>query len=227
MAGRSSEYFYPVAERFISINGEGSEAGRLAAFIRMRGCNLHCSFCDTSWACSDTCPIEELSVQDILSWLEGCRVKDVTLTGGEPLLTPHIDLLIAALGREGYRVEIETNGSVDIRPFQEIQPRPVFTLDYKCPGSGMEDHMLTSNYSLLNEDDCVKFVVGSRRDLDRSRQICCDYSLGDRCGIFLSAVFGKIDAKDIVQYMIDHHFTEARLQLQMHKYIWEPDQRGV
>ena len=105
MAGRSSEYFYPVAERFISINGEGSEAGRLAAFIRMRGCNLHCSFCDTSWACSDTCPIEELSVQDILSWLEGCRVKDVTLTGGEPLLTPHIDLLIAALGREGYLVE--------------------------------------------------------------------------------------------------------------------------
>ena len=227
MTDSASEYLFPVAEHFVSINGEGREAGCLAAFIRMRGCNLHCSFCDTDWACKNTCPIEELSIRDILSWLESCQVKNVTLTGGEPLLTPHVDLLIAALCQAGYRVEIETNGSVDIRPFQKIRPRPVFTLDYKCPGSGMESYMLTDNYSVLERDDCVKFVVGSRRDLDRARQICRDYSLGKRCGIFLSAVFGKIDAKDIVQYIIDHHFTEARLQLQLHKYIWNPEQRGV
>ncbi len=227
MTDYSLEYLFPVAERFVSINGEGSEAGRLAAFIRMRGCNLHCSFCDTAWACKDTCSVEELSIRDLLAWLEGCQVKDITLTGGEPLLTPHIDHLITALCQAGYRVEIETNGSVDIRPFQKIRPRPVFTLDYKCPGSGMESYMLTGNYSMLEQGDCVKFVVESRQDLDRARQICRDYSLGKRCGIFLSAVFGKIEAKDIVQYMIDHHFKEARLQLQLHKYIWDPEQHGV
>ena len=223
---KSRTYHYPVAEHFVSINGEGAEAGRLAAFIRLRGCNLHCSFCDTTWACSNSCPCEYLSTEDLLAWLDQSQVRDVTLTGGEPLLTDHVDDLIRTLGKAGYRVEIETNGSVDISPFESIRPRPVFTLDYKCPGSGMEDHMLTGNYSMLTGDDSVKFVVGSREDLDRARQICSKHDLGDRCGIFLSAVFGKIDTKDIVQYMMDHHFTEARLQLQMHKFIWDPAKRG-
>ena len=218
---------YPVAERFVSINGEGADAGRLAAFIRLRGCNLQCSFCDTSWACSDSCPVEELDTESILTWLADCKVRDVTLTGGEPLLAAHVDELIRALCTAGYRVEIETNGSVDISPFDRIRPRPVFTLDYKCPGSGEEEHMLTGNYSLLRPEDSVKFVVGSRKDLDRARQICREHALGSRCGVFLSTVFGKIEPREIVDYMIDNHFTEARLQLQLHKYIWDPGIRGV
>ena len=100
-------------------------------------------------------------------------------------------------------------------------------MDYKCPDSGMEQAMCTDNFSLLLSKDTVKFVVSSIADLEKARAVCTQYKIADHCPIFLSPVFGRIDPKEIVEYMIEHHWNEARLQLQMHKFIWPPEQRGV
>ncbi|MBQ9155625.1 MAG: putative 7-carboxy-7-deazaguanine synthase QueE [Eubacterium sp.] len=224
---RSGNIQYPVAERFLSINGEGPRAGCLAAFIRMKGCNLNCSYCDTSWANREDCPCTFYSLKGLLSWLGTAGAACVTLTGGEPLLTPGIADLIEGIGAAGFQLEIESNGSIDITPFHVLPHRPAFTLDYKCPDSGMEEFMNTDNYALLQQEDTVKFVAGSIRDLDRAFEIDRTYDLGSRCHVFLSAVFGKISPEQIVEYMISHQWKTARLQLQMHKFIWPPDRKGV
>ncbi len=218
---------WQVAEKFISINGEGAHAGFPAAFIRLKGCNLSCRYCDTAWANDPACPAEEETAEDILRWLKDRGIRRVTLTGGEPLMAENVMVLIRALCEAGFRVEIETNGSIDIRPFSEIRPRPVFTLDYKCPGSGMEGYMLTSNYDCLETCDSVKFVVSSREDLDCAKRVCDDCRLAERCHVFLSASFSDISPRDIVDYMISRGWQDVRLQLQMHKYIWPPEMRGV
>lgn len=224
---REAPVTFPVAERFVSINGEGRKAGVPAAFIRMKGCNLSCSYCDTSWANEKNCPVMSCSLPELIDWLLDQKVKYVTLTGGEPLLVPEISRLIEAVGTAGMELEIETNGSVDISPFHLLKPRPSFTLDYKCPESGMESYMLTGNYSLLTNKDTVKFVVSSRKDLDKAFEICQRYRLAEKCRVYLSPVFLRIEPAEIVDYMISHHWNDARLQLQLHKFIWPPDRRGV
>ncbi len=218
---------YPLADTFVSINGEGPLSGTPAAFLRMKGCNLSCGYCDTVWARKTDCPSVLMTVEDILAWLSEQEIRHVTLTGGEPLLVPDIASLIEALGQAGYAVEIETNGSVDLAPYVTCQPRPVFTMDYKCPDSGMEEQMHLPNFSLLTAQDTVKFVVSSRKDLDRAREMTGRYHLAGRCHIFFSAVFGRIEPKTIAAYMIEHHLNDVQLQLQMHKYIWPPKERSV
>ena len=218
---------YPLAEKFISINGEGPKAGMMAAFLRMKGCNLSCNYCDTSWANESDCPTEPLTAREILHWLKESGTVNVTLTGGEPLLIPHVSELIEALGEAGFAVEIETNGSVPLAPFCELSHRPAFTMDYKCPDSGMEDYMRPDNFSLLTKDDSVKFVVSSENDLARAEEITAGYHLTERCRVYLSAVFGRIELRTITEYMIHHQWNDVRLQLQMHKFIWPPQQRGV
>lgn len=219
--------FYPLVERFVSINGEGPKAGMTAAFLRMKGCNLSCNYCDTAWANVPDCPCDLLSVPEILQWLRETGVVNVTLTGGEPLLIPDIGALIEAMGAEGYAVEIETNGSVDLAPFDRLPHRPAFTMDYKCPDSGMEAFMHTGSFFLLQTQDTVKFVVSSEKDLRRAEEITRQYNLTKHCRVYLSAVFGRIEPKAITEYMIRHHWNDVRLQLQMHKFIWPPQQRGV
>ena len=108
---------YQVVEKFVSINGEGRRAGELAAFIRFKGCNLQCSYCDTSWANEPGCESERLTEEEILSWIRETGVKNVTLTGGEPLLQKDIRDLIHLLLKAGLQVEIETNGAVDLAAF--------------------------------------------------------------------------------------------------------------
>lgn len=218
---------YPLVEKFISINGEGPKAGMLAAFLRMKGCNLSCNYCDTAWANVPDCPFESLSISEIIDWLKENGSNNVTLTGGEPLSIPHIDTLIEELGKASFDVEIETNGSMPLSSFCSLSHRPAFTMDYKCPDSNMEPYMCLDNFSLLTEKDCVKFVVSSEKDLDRARQITEQYHLDKRCRVYLSAVFGRIEPRSITEYMIKHQWNDVRLQLQMHKFIWPPQQRGV
>lgn len=218
---------YNVAEKFVSINGEGRRAGQTAVFIRFKGCNLDCSYCDTKWANREDCPCESLTALEILEYVLASGIKNVTLTGGEPLLQENIRELIGLLGENALSVEIETNGSADISDYRDEKYRPAFTLDYKLPSSGMENHMLTENYKYLQKTDTVKFVSGSCADLERTLEIIREYGLIGKCAVYISPVFGKLKPAEIVEFMIQNKLNGVNLQLQMHKFIWEPNARGV
>lgn len=218
---------FPVVEKFVSINGEGSKAGELAVFIRFRKCNLNCSYCDTKWANSENAESELMTAEQIAEYVRKTHVKNVTLTGGEPLLQKNIYNLIKILMFQGNSVEIETNGSVSIRELSEKDYRPIFTLDYKLPDSNMEKYMLTENYEYINKNDVVKFVAGSKSDLDKAVQIIKSFNLTEKCNVYISSVFGKINPSDIVEFMTEKELNDVKLQLQLHKFIWNPEKRGV
>ncbi len=217
---------YKVIEKFISINGEGSRAGQLSAFIRFNYCNLNCSYCDTKYANTVDASYELLTEQDILDYVNDNNVINVTLTGGEPLIQDNIDILINLLLENNYSVEIETNGSIDIKPFIN-KKRPIFTLDYKTPSSNMENKMYLNNYQYLTKNDVVKFVVGNYDDLNKTKEIINTYDLTNHAKVYLSPVFGMIEPSTIVDYMIKHQMNDVYMQLQMHKFIWDVNQRGV
>jgi 7-carboxy-7-deazaguanine synthase len=218
-------YIFNVVEKFVSINGEGTRAGELAVFIRFRKCNLNCSFCDTRWANSENAPAQQLTADEILLYVKKSGIKNVTLTGGEPLLQENIAYLINELGRNGFTVEIETNGSIPLKEFAELEYRPYFTMDYKLPVSGMEGNMCCENFAYLTKEDTVKFVVGDIHDLERAVEVMRGYNV--KCYVYLSPVFGKIQPSEIVEFMKENKLNNVRLQLQLHKYIWNPEKRGV
>ncbi len=218
---------FRVAEKFISINGEGPRAGELAVFLRFCGCNLNCGYCDTRWANTADVKHELATTEELVAYVKSTGIKNVTLTGGEPLLQADIARLIELLGAAGAEVEIETNGSVPLKDIVAISPRPAVTADYKLPSSGMEKYMLTENFSYLTLQDAVKFVVGDKCDLLRAEEIINGYGLINRCRVYFSPVFGKIKPVEIVEFMKERKLKGVRLQLQLHKIIWNPDRRGV
>ena len=218
---------FKVAEKFVSINGEGLRAGELAVFLRFCGCNLDCGYCDTRWANTADVKYELVSAEELVEYVKSTGVKNVTLTGGEPLLQADIAHLIKLLGEAGAEVEIETNGSVPLKNIVSLAPRPAVTADYKLPSSGMEKYMLTENFSYLTLQDAVKFVVGDMCDLARAEEIINEYGLKEKCRIYFSPVFGKIKPVEITEFMKERKLNGVRLQLQLHKIIWEPDMRGV
>ncbi len=219
---------YQVVEIFESINGEGLRQGELAVFVRMKGCNLDCSYCDTRWANVAEAAARPMTGEEILAQIRQSGIANVTLTGGEPLLQPEIDSLLALLAQEkDLRVEIETNGSVNLAPFLERENRPSFTMDYKLPGSGMEAAMCHANLDLLTGQDTIKFVVGDRQDLERARALILTHGLTQRCHVFFSPVFGKIVLEEIVDFLKEHRLNQVRMQLQIHKIIWDSEMRGV
>ena len=218
---------FEVVESFVSINGESTRAGELAVFVRFKGCNLHCSYCDTKWANEFNVEYKSMSAEEICELVKNTGVKNVTLTGGEPLLQEGIENLIEKLISQGNRVEIETNGSVFLEKFALMKNRPVFTMDYKLPSSNMEKYMNTDNFSLLEKSDTVKFVSGSIADLEKAVEMIEKYSLLEKCHVYISPVFDKINPAEIVDFMIKRNLNGVRLQLQLHKLIWEPNRRGV
>lgn len=220
---------YLVAELFSSINGEGLRSGQLAVFVRFAGCNLCCSYCDTMWANEPDVPVRPMDKTEIYESIRETGIENVTLTGGEPLLQEHIEELISFLLKQGLHVEIETNGSVDLSPYAAYknEERLSFTMDYKLAGSGMEEKMRTTNFSLLRGFDTVKFVVSNRSDLERAGELILEYHLTEVCHVYLSPVFGRIEPQDIVEYMKACKMNRVTLQIQMHKIIWDPNERGV
>ncbi len=219
---------YKVAEIFCSINGEGPRQGQLALFVRMQGCNLDCSYCDTRWVNEADAKFHWTSTEEILDLARQMQIRNITLTGGEPLCQEDImELLLAFSADPWFRVEIETNGSVPLEPFAGIENPPSFTMDYKLPGSGMENQMVLENMQLLTAKDSVKFVVQSYEDLERSREIIREYHLTEKCHVFLSPVYGEIEFEDIVYYMRNNQMNDVNLQLQIHKIIWDSEMRGV
>lgn len=232
----------PVAERFVSVNGEGRAAGKLAAFIRFTGCNLECSYCDTMWANAPVAAdrAERVSVADLVAWARETRVECITLTGGEPVLQPELPRLVRALLAEpgplgrGLRVEIETNGAADLCELASLREECAslpgslaFTVDWKLPASGMEDRMLRENFALLDARDTVKFVCGGEGDLVRMLEVSRELGLPNRVPVYLSPVFGRLDPARIVDFMQDNNLTWATAQLQLHKIIWPGVEKGV
>lgn len=219
---------YNVVEKFISINGEGQRSGELSVFIRFKGCNLKCGYCDTKWANTNEVKEEKLSIEEIKSYVLSTGIKNVTLTGGEPMCQRYIYELLEELSLlNEVNIEIETNGSVCLEKFDKLKNRPCFTMDYKLPSSEMEDFMVTDNFRFMRKNDTVKFVISNIVDMERAKVIIDSYGLLKKCNIYFSPVYGVMDAKNIVKYLIENKLNGVRLQLQIHKYIWEPTQRGV
>lgn len=218
---------FSVAERFVSINGEGRRAGELAVFLRFCRCNLQCSFCDTRWANGEDAAGTSMTAAQLTEYVVSTGVQNVTLTGGEPLLQKEIGALLLALDAHGLNVEIETNGSVPLQPLVPLPARTRITMDYKLPGSGMERFMCLENFSCLTKQDTVKFVVSDLTDLNRAAELIREFDLTARCWVYFSPVFERIHPDTIVSFMKEHRLNQVRLQLQLHKYIWDPAQRGV
>ena len=219
---------FKVVEIFESINGEGARAGQLAVFVRFAFCNLNCSYCDTKWANEENAPYTLMTTEEIYSKIKETGIKNVTLTGGEPLLREGIKELLEKIASDkSLSCEIETNGSIDLKQFYDIPNRPYFTMDYKLKPSGMEDKMLLSNFDVLDKNDVVKFVSSNREDLQKALYIIKKYDLTEKCRVYISPVFGSINPEEIVDFMKENKLNNVNLQLQMHKIIWDPNKRGV
>lgn len=220
---------YKVVEKFVSVNGEGTKCGELAIFIRFAGCNLRCSYCDTMWANEKDVKFELMNENDIYNYIKDTKVKNVTLTGGEPLLQEGIEELLKLLSKDNeLNIEIETNGSIDLHPFDNHRNNNIsFTMDYKLSSSNMESEMKLDNFNILKSIDTIKFVVGSSDDLNRVETLIEKYDLTDVCNVYLSPVYGSIEMKDIVEFMKEKNMNKVKLQVQLHKIIWGKDEKGV
>ncbi len=209
-----------VCEIFTSIQGESSSAGVLSTFVRLSGCNLRCSYCDTTYAYYDGA---ELTEDEIINKVKAIGVKTVEITGGEPLLQEGVLHVVKRLLDDGFKVLIETNGSMDIR---DIDRRAIIILDIKTPNSGMSEKMKMSNLDYLSQKDEVKFVITNREDYEWAKGVVSGHSLVDRCKVLFSPAFGMLKPRDLSEWIISDR-VEVRLNLQLHKYIYGPDRRGV
>lgn len=209
-----------ISEIFASIQGESTMAGLPSAMVRLTGCNLRCGYCDTRHAWEGG---RQMSVQEIMVAVEKFGLPLVEITGGEPLMQPDVHELISRLLESGYRVMVETNGS---RPISELDPRVLVVMDVKTPGSGESGSMDFSNFDYLKREDNVKFVITSRSDYVWARDLMYKFELHEKAAVLFSAAFGEIDYKSLAEWMVSDRLP-ARLQLQLHKYIWSPDSIGV
>jgi 7-carboxy-7-deazaguanine synthase len=209
-----------VNEIYHSIQGESTYAGCPCTFVRLTYCHLRCSYCDSTYAFFEG---SDLTLEEILSQVEAYGGKLIEITGGEPLLQAEVFPLMELLLERGYTVLLETSGCVDIGG---VDPRVIKIMDLKCPGSGESEKNLFSNIDALQPSDEIKFVVGSREDYEWAKRIMMEHQLSGRFTILISTVFGAIEPRDVVEWMLADHLR-ARFQLQLHKYIWPAETRGV
>ena len=208
-------------EVFYSIQGESTYAGRPCVFVRLTACDLRCAWCDTSYAFTggDKRAVEEV-VRDV-TWY---RCPLVEITGGEPLLQDDVYPLMERLLAEGLTVLLETGGQVSLA---KVPPGVVRIVDVKCPGSGEASRMDWGNIDRLTAADQVKFVVKDRGDFEYARETLLRHQLDRRCAaVLFSPVHGVLDPKDLASWVLEERLP-ARVQLQVHKYIWGARARGV
>ena len=210
-----------VNEIYLSLQGESTFAGLPCVFVRLTFCDLRCTYCDTEYAFYEgkKRSLGEI-VDDVLTY--DCPL--VEITGGEPLLQRNALPLMAMLADADRTVLLETSGAHDI---SAVDPRVHRIMDLKTPGSGEVERNLFSNIDYLTSRDEVKFVIGSREDYEWSRTQLRDHRLAGRCrAVLFSPIFGRIDPREIVEWILADKLP-VRFQLQMHKFIWTPTQRGV
>jgi 7-carboxy-7-deazaguanine synthase len=222
----SREESLRVTEIFHSIQGESTWAGLPCTFVRLSGCPLRCVWCDTEYAFHGG---EKVALQEIVRRVEGMGCSLVEITGGEPLVHPNAFRLAAELLDRDFTVLVETSGAVDVAP---LDPRVYKIMDLKCPGSGEESKNLWSNLDHLTGRDEVKFVLKDRADYEWARSVIRERGLDQRVGegrlkaLLLSPVWGEMELRPLAEWILEDGLP-ARLQLQLHKLIWDPESRGV
>lgn len=209
-----------VTEIFHSIQGESSFAGRPCVFVRLTGCPLRCTWCDSEYTFYGG---TEMSLDDVLAKVRSFDCRLVEVTGGEPLHQPEAFTLIERLCSDGYEVLVETSGAIDITP---VDPRAHIIMDVKCPGSGMTDRMDWKNLDRIACKDEVKFVIKDRADYEFARTIMGRHTLTERCLVLFSPSFGELDPRQLAEWVLADKLP-VRVQLQLHKFIWDPQTRGV
>ncbi len=203
-----------VNEIFKSIQGESSYAGLPCTFIRLTGCNLRCTYCDTEYAFYNG---RDMTVADVLSELDRIKAKKshhVEITGGEPLLQEDVLSLSSALLDIGHKVLIETNGSIDIN---KVDRRSIIIMDIKTPGSGMSDKNDLGNIEKLFEKDEVKFIITDREDYEWSKNLLKQFNF--LCTVLFSPVFDKLSSEMLAEWLIADELP-VRINMQLHKFIW-------
>ena len=222
-----------INEIFLSIDGEGIRSGLPTVFIRKVGCNCRCSYCDTTYSFDDDAG-KNMAVDDIVKEVERIcgGTKNVTFTGGEPLFyadpkeEAECKQLLQDLKGLRYQVNVETNGSIDLKQWERsVKPQGFFTMDWKCMSSKMTNKMVESNLEFLDYYDVLKFVVGSQEDLNQMKNILDTHQINAQ--VFVSPVFGQIEPREIVEFVLNNNLNKVRTQVQLHKIIWDPNMRGV
>lgn len=210
-----------INEIYKSIQGESSQAGLPCVFIRLTGCNLRCTWCDTEYAFYEG---REMTVDAILSAVEPFgRIPLVEITGGEPLLQKEVYPLMDALLQKGYMVMLETAGSLSVK---NVPQAVIKIMDMKCPGSGEESRNLYENLQYLTLRDEVKFVILDRKDYEWSRDLLNRHGIPGKAHVLFSPVFDKLGLQDLARWILEDQLP-VRLQTQLHKMIWSKDAIGV
>lgn len=210
-----------VNEIFYSIQGESTKAGLPCIFIRLTYCNIRCIYCDTEYAFYEG---KDMTIDEILNDIKKYNCSLVEITGGEPLVQENVHELMKILSDNGYTVMLETGGSL---PIENVDKRVKVIMDLKTPYSKMEKKNRYENISYLKSSDEVKFVIGSREDYDWAKDKIMEYDLLNKVEqVLFSPVFDKVENIELAKWILDDSLN-VRFQLQMHKYIWHPEERGV
>jgi 7-carboxy-7-deazaguanine synthase len=211
-----------VKEIYLSVQGESSHAGLLCSFVRLTGCHLRCTYCDSEFAFHGGTRTQNA---DVVAQVKALGAPLVELTGGEPLLQPGAYPLMEALLAEGLTVLLETSGAIDVRL---VPPAVHKIVDMKTPSSGECDRNDLRNLTSMNANDELKFVIGSREDYEWAKALVREHRLTQKpYGLLFSTIFGKLSTKELAEWIIADRLPRVRFQLQMHKYIWDPNERGV
>ena len=209
-----------INEIYLSVQGESTHTGLPCVFIRLTGCNLRCSWCDTAYAFHEG---KNMSIDEILQKVANFEIHLVEITGGEPLMQDNVYTLMRRLIEKGYKVMLETGGSISL----ERVPKDVIKImDLKCPGSGEQEKNNLDNLKLLVPHDEVKFVILDKKDYEWSRDIIKRYKINETAHILISPVFDKLELKEIVKWILKDRLP-VRLQTQLHKIIWDKNTIGV
>lgn len=209
-----------INEIFYSIQGESTYVGVPCIFIRLSGCNLRCTFCDTTYAYDEG---KMMSVDEVMDKVESYHTRLVEITGGEPLLQDKIYILIHELIERDYTVLLETNGSITL---SKVNGKVIKIMDLKCPSSGMSHKMDFSNIHYINKKDQVKFVIGDRGDYNWAKEIINRYNLLEITQVLMSPVHQTLEPNILARWILDDRLP-VRFQIQLHKYIWEPNKPGI
>ena len=209
-----------INEIFHSIQGESSYTGLPCIFIRLTYCNLRCSYCDTEYAFYEG---SDMTIKEILNKIEKYPTNLVMVTGGEPLIQKGCIDLMNQLLKKKYDVMIETSGSLSLN---KVPKDVIKIVDFKCPTSNMMDKNDWTIIKDINQTDEIKFVIGNREDYDWSKKMIKNYNLNKICPILFSPVYDNIDIQDLSQWILEDGI-KVRLQIQLHKHIWDADAKGV